>query len=161
MSESISTSWQDLAKLPQLLGDAKSGLLALQSLLSTPAAAAASGSPVAGLAIAGLGVELAVFIAQTVKAIDDDIEGMRKVSQNYQQNEQNLTQLVQTGANALMTRTADPDWCGTPNVGTTPGSRPWTPSILPNYPSPFGTVPTTTLPLRDVQGRPDAVRAPR
>ena len=100
-SGQVTASWQELAKLPQLLSEAKSGILALRALVSTPSAAMASGSPPAGAAIVALGAEILMFLAQTVQAIDDDIDGMTGVAANYQRNEQNLVAESGAGTQAL------------------------------------------------------------
>jgi hypothetical protein len=121
MSNTIQASWQDMARIPQMLGEVRTGILALQALLSTPAAAAASGSPVAGAAIVGLGAELALFIAQTVQAIDDDIDGIRTSLQNYQRNEDELVQMTQTGLQSLDQRSgANGAWCPAPQLNSAP-----------------------------------------
>jgi len=87
----LSTTWQGLAQLPQLLDEAKTGVRALQSLASTPAAAAATGSPLASAAIIALGIELVVFLAETVEAIEHDVEALHQTTQNYHANESDLT----------------------------------------------------------------------
>ena len=97
----VVASWQELARLPQMLGEVKTGIMALRALISTPAAAMATGSPAAGAAIVGLGAELLVFLAQTVQAIDDDIEAMTRTAQNYQQNEAELTAAAGAGQQTL------------------------------------------------------------
>ncbi len=97
----LSTTWQGLAQIPQMLGDVKTGILTLRALISTPSAAMASGSPAAGAAIVMLGAELVMFLAQTVEAIDNDIEAMTKTQQNYQQQENELTTSANAGTTAL------------------------------------------------------------
>jgi hypothetical protein len=97
----LSATWQGLAQIPQMLGDVKAGILTLRALISTPAAAMASGSPAAGAAIVALGAELVMFLAQTVEAIDSDIEAMTKTQQTYQQHENEITTSATTGMTAL------------------------------------------------------------
>jgi hypothetical protein len=97
----VTASWQQLARLPQMLGEVKTGLLALRVLVSTPPAAVGSGSPVAGAAIVGLGAEVLVFLAQTVQAIDDDIDAMTQVSHAYQRNETDLAGAAAAGTQSL------------------------------------------------------------
>ena len=97
----ISATWQGLAQVPQLLTDVKTGVLALRSLISTPAAAVATGSPIAGGAIWMLGAQLGVFLAETVQAIDDDIDGLRSTLANYQRTEDQLTTVAGHGERAL------------------------------------------------------------
>jgi hypothetical protein len=97
----LSTTWQDLARLPQLLGEVRTGVLALKSLVNTPAAALATGSPAAGLAIGVLGAQLVHFIAETIEAIDQDTEGVQQVARNYRANEDSLTGQANAGAAAV------------------------------------------------------------
>ncbi len=89
-----------------MLGDVKTGILTLRTLISTPSAAMATGSPAAGAAIVALGAELLVFLAQTVQAIDDDIDAMTQVAQNYQQTDAELTTAATAGTQALGNLTA-------------------------------------------------------
>lgn len=97
----IAATWQGLAQIPQLLTEVRGGVLAARALISTPSAAMATGSPVAGAAIWALGAELGIFIAQTVQAIDDDIDGIRQTLENYQRNDEELSAEAGRGLAAL------------------------------------------------------------
>lgn len=87
VSNEVSATWDGLAQVPQLMNEVRAGALTLKSLIQTPQAAVSTGSPVASAAIIALGVELAIFLYETVQAIDDDIDGMRKVKENYERQE--------------------------------------------------------------------------
>jgi hypothetical protein len=97
----LAATWQGLAQLPRLLDDVKAAVLTLRTLITTPAAAVATGSPPASGAIVVLGAELAMFLAQTVQAIDDDIEALRAVERNYHETERELTAAATAGTAAL------------------------------------------------------------
>jgi hypothetical protein len=98
---SLSMTWQGLNQIPQLLTDVRAGVDTLRTLISTPAAAVATGSPPASAAIVVLGAELVVFLCQTVQAIEDDIRGITKVAQNYQATEGDLTSAIGAGIGIL------------------------------------------------------------
>jgi ABC-type transporter Mla subunit MlaD len=98
---SLSTTWQGLNQIPQLLNDVKTGVNTLQSLISTPAAAVATGSPPASAAIVMLGAELVVFLAQTMQAIEHDIQGIAQVAKNYKATEGDLAGLLGAGVGVL------------------------------------------------------------
>ncbi|MFV0307261.1 MAG: hypothetical protein ACK5OX_05925 [Desertimonas sp.] len=87
----IAATWQGLARLPQMLTEVRGGVLAAKALISTPPAAMATGSLAAGAAVWALGAELGIFIAQTVQALDDDIDGLRETLANYQRTDDQLT----------------------------------------------------------------------
>jgi hypothetical protein len=94
---SLSTTWQGLNQIPQLLTDVRAGVDTLRTLISTPAAAVATGSPPASAAIVVLGAELVVFLCQTVQAIEDDIRGIAQVAKNYQATEGDLAAIIGVG----------------------------------------------------------------
>jgi hypothetical protein len=94
---SLSTTWQGLNQIPQLLTDVRAGVDTLRTLISTPAAAVATGSPPASAAIVVLGAELVVFLCQTVQAIEDDIRGIAQVAKNYQATEGDLAAVIGVG----------------------------------------------------------------
>jgi len=97
----FSASWQGLAQIPQLLNEVRAGVLTLRSLISMPSAAVATGSPPASAAIVALGAELVVFLAETVQAIDDDIDGLRQVQESYQQTERDVEAAAVAGGGVL------------------------------------------------------------
>ncbi len=101
MSNDIMATFDALSKLPELLSEVRTGVDTLKTLASAPAAAMATGSPAAGAAIVALGGGLAYLLADLVKAIDDDIDGMRNVQQNYKSNEDAISQLAQLGIQLL------------------------------------------------------------
>ena len=105
-SSGLSITWQGLAAIPQLLADTRQGVATLHTLLSAPAAAAATGSPPASIAIIALGVELAVFLAENVKAIDEDIETITHTARRYQATEADVERSTATVLNALIELTA-------------------------------------------------------
>lgn len=80
-------SWQDLAELPRRLNEAQAGFAALRPLVTTPRAAAATGSAPASAAIAAFGGLLVQFLADTARAIDEDVATMRRVTTNYREND--------------------------------------------------------------------------
>lgn len=86
----LSASWPGLSQLQQLIHNAKLGMQTLETLISTPAAASATGSPPASAAIMALGVELAIFLAQTVDAMEDDIQTLERTARNYQLSERDV-----------------------------------------------------------------------
>ena len=87
----MTASWQGLAGIPHLLDEVKMGVKAVQALLSTPAAAQASGSPLAAAAMIGLGIEIVVFIEKTVEAVEHDIATIEKITQNYKMTDADVT----------------------------------------------------------------------
>ena len=99
----------------------------LKTLASAPAAVAATGSPIASAAIVALNVELAYLLADLVKSIDDDIEGITQVQQNYRNNEDAVIQLAVMGTQLLCgaSRADRPQLetrTGTPNRVTAPAT---------------------------------------
>jgi hypothetical protein len=97
----ITTSIDCLGKLPSMLGEVRTGISMLQTLASTPAAAAATGSPPASAAIMALGAGLVYLLADLVKELDDDIDGVTQVAQNYQNQEDLVGQLAMLGLRQL------------------------------------------------------------
>jgi hypothetical protein len=97
----ITTSLDCLGKLPSMLGEVRSGISMLQTLASAPAAAAATGSPPASLAIVALSAELAYLLADLVKELDKDIDGIVQVAQNYKNQEDLVGQLASFGLQQL------------------------------------------------------------
>lgn len=89
-SAALSTTWPGLQQAQQLIHEGKVGMLALQSLVSTPAAASATGSPLASAAIVTLGVEIVAFLAAIGEAMEHDIEMLRKTARNYQLTESQI-----------------------------------------------------------------------
>ncbi len=84
-----------------MLGEIRSGISMLQTLASAPAAAAATGSPPASAAIFALGAGLAYLLADLVKELDDDIDGITQVAQNYKDQEDLVEQLAMLGLRGL------------------------------------------------------------
>lgn len=97
----LAASWQGLAQLPSMLNDVRGGILAVRAMGSVPAAATATGTWTAGAAIWALGAEIAVFVAQTIQAIDDDIDGLTQTQQNYQRNEDELVAEAMRGIDSI------------------------------------------------------------
>lgn len=83
----VVVSWQELAELPRRLNEAQAGFLALRPLVSTPRAAASTGSAPASVAIAAFGGLLVQFLADTARSLDDDVATMRQVAENYRAGE--------------------------------------------------------------------------
>lgn len=102
MSNSVTAVWDGLSQIPQILSEVRTSVEALKTLSSTPAAAAATGSPIASAAIVALGAELAYFLVDTVKALDDDIDGMVNSVRAYQNNEEAVVGLAMAGINAVL-----------------------------------------------------------
>lgn len=121
----LSASWPGLSQLQQLIHNAKLGVQTLDTLISTPAAAAATGSPPASAAIAALGIELAIFLAQTIDAMDDDIATLERTARNYQLSEREvLTGVAQvvvalSRTSGTTTPTTTPATTGTTTATTT------------------------------------------
>lgn len=90
-SDGLAATWQGLADVPKAISEVRNGITALKGLISTPSAAMATGSMPASMAIAALGVELAVFIYKTEQALEHDVQAMRKTISNYQVTENDLT----------------------------------------------------------------------
>lgn len=128
----LSATWQGLAQIPQLLTDIKVGVLTLKTLITTPAAAVSTGSPPASGAIVLLGAELAMFLAQTVEAVEQDIDAIRRVRQNYETTEQGLTAAATRGQQAL--------------DGTTTPVAPRTSTPTPSTPLPSASLPSSSVP---------------
>jgi hypothetical protein len=84
-----------------MLGEVRAGMDMLRTLASAPAAVAATGSPFASAAIVALNLELGYLLADLVKCIDADIEGITKVQQNYRNSEDSVCQLAELGAQLL------------------------------------------------------------
>src|SRR5688500_18545798 len=93
----FSAELQALAQVPTLLNDIKAGVLAARALVSTPRAAISTGTLAAGAAIGVLGIELIALLADTVQAIDDDIENLRGNAQNYEQADMDAVAGAQAG----------------------------------------------------------------
>jgi hypothetical protein len=110
----ITTSIESLNQIPSLLGEIRSGISMLNALASAPAAMAATGSPPASVAIGALGAGLAYLLADLVKELDDDIEGITQVAQNYTNQEDLVTQLAAIGARQL----AGTSQASRPSLGT-------------------------------------------
>lgn len=127
----LSATWQGLAQIPQLLTDIKVGVLTLKTLITTPAAAVSTGSPPASGAIVLLGAELAMFLAQTVEAVEQDIDAIRRVRQNYETTEQGLTAAATRGQQAL-------DGTTTPVASRTSTPTPSTPLPSASVPAVVG-----------------------
>lgn len=83
----VSLTWQELARLPQQLNEVQAGVVALRPYVSTPRAAAATGSPPASVAISALGGLLVQFLADTARAIDDDVNALGGVAERYRSTE--------------------------------------------------------------------------
>ncbi len=132
----VAATWQGLAQIPQLLTDVKAAVLTLKTLITTPAAAVATGSPPASGAIVLLGAELAMFLAQTVQAVEDDIEALRKVKDNYERNEQELAAAAARGGAAVGQVDAAPR----PQVG--PGTGTVRPPVQQQPPAQVRPAPT-------------------
>jgi hypothetical protein len=125
MSNDIMATFDALSKLPELLSEVRTGVDTLKTLASAPAAAMATGSPAAGAAIVALGGGLAYLLADMVKAIDDDIDGMRNVQSNYRSNEDAISELAQLGLRLLgNTNKADQPSLATPGIAGPVGRGP-------------------------------------
>lgn len=122
-SAALSTTWPGLQQAQQLIHEGKVGMLALQSLVSTPAAASATGSPLASAAIVALGVELVAFLAAIGEAMEHDIEMLQKTARNYQATE---AQIV-TAAASIVAALAGGSTAGTTTSTTTSSTtrEPW------------------------------------
>ena len=140
----LSATWQGLAQIPQLLADIKAGVLTLKTLISTPAAAVATGSPPASGAIVLLGAELAMFLAQTVQAVEQDVEAIRAVRQNYERTEQELAAAATRGGTALNGVQEATRPTTSPSPRTTTGTAPRSTS---------GAAPRSSQPSRERQPR--------
>jgi hypothetical protein len=90
----ITTSLDSLSQIPSLLNEVRTGISMLNTLASAPAAVAATGSPPASVAIAALSAGLAYLLADLVKELDDDIDGVTQVAQNYRNQEDLVEQLA-------------------------------------------------------------------
>ena len=84
-SKEVQVVFQGLESVPNMLTEIRGGVLALKALLSAPRAATATGSPFMAAAVVALGIELAVFVFQTIEAIDEDIDAKRKTHERYQE----------------------------------------------------------------------------
>ncbi len=122
----IQASFSALSQLPSMLGEVRTGLDMLKTLASAPAAVAATGSPPASAAIVALNFELAYLLADLVKGLDADIEGITKVQQNYRNNEDAVSQLAALGEQLLGAATK----AEKPNIGNSDGRR-----TIPEYAS--------------------------
>ena len=144
----LSATWQGLTQIPQLLADIKAGVLTLKTLISTPAAAVATGSPPASGAIVLLGAELAMFLAQTVQAVEQDVEAIRGVQQNYERTEQELAAAATRGATALN----GVQQAARPTTGTTTGTASGTTTATTPRTTPRTTTGTTGTTQRTTPG---------
>lgn len=124
----LATTWPGLSQLQQLIHTTKLGVRTLDTLISTPSAASATGSPPASLAIVALGVQLAIFLGQTIDAMDDDIDNLRRTAENYRLTEADVV----TGIASIIVAVTGG------STATTPGSP--TPTTTPT------TTTTTTVP---------------
>jgi hypothetical protein len=97
----IQATFSALSQIPSLLGDIRSGVNMLTTLTSAGPAMAATGSPAASTAIGTLNIGILYLLADLVKGLDDDIEGMQQVQQNYRNNEDTVTQLAGLGMRLL------------------------------------------------------------
>lgn len=100
-SGEFTANFQGLAQIPQVLSDVKTGIAALKALISTPAAAAATGSPPATMAIGALGLELGYFLMETIEAIDKDIEGVTQNNTAYQATDAQVSQTATAGTRSV------------------------------------------------------------
>jgi hypothetical protein len=97
----IQATFSALSQIPSLLGDIRSGVHMLNTLASAGPAMATTGSPPASAAIGTLNMAILYLLADLVKGIDDDIDGMQQVQQNYRNNEDTVTQLAGLGMRLL------------------------------------------------------------
>ena len=151
-SGQVSADWQGLAQLPQLFADVQVGVLTLKTLITTPAAAVSTGSPPASGAIVLLGAELAMFLAQTVQAIEDDIAGLLGVRRNYEQNEAEIAAECNRGHDVIEASGG----CPAPHTGGPTGGR--HPAQLPPSspsPSPMPSMPGQPMPGQPTTGMPE------
>ncbi len=84
-----------------MLGDVRTGLSMLKTLTSAGPAAASTGSIPASVAITALGGGLVYLLADLVKELGDDIDGITQVAQNYQKQEDVVMQLAEFGTRQL------------------------------------------------------------
>lgn len=82
-AKEVEVVYHGLETVPGLFAEIRGGVAAARAFSSAPQAAMSSGSPVMAAAIVGLGIELALFVYQTVQAIDDDIDAMRATLDRY------------------------------------------------------------------------------
>jgi hypothetical protein len=118
----IEADFGALAQLPSMLGDVRAGLDMLKTLASAPAAVAATGSPPASAAIVALNVGLAYLLADLVKGLDDDIEGILEVQRNYRNNEDVIVEYARLGERLLCgaSQAQRPQICGPSQNGRAP-----------------------------------------
>ena len=122
----LSTTWPGLSQLQTLIDETKTGVLTLESLISTPAAAMATGSPLASAAIVALGVELAVFLAETAQAMEHDIQTLEQMAKNYRATEADVVTAAAGVLSALLGSSNTPSSSGssnTPPSGKGPSSN--------------------------------------
>jgi hypothetical protein len=93
----IEASFESLSQIPHMLGDVRAGVGMLNALSSAPAAVAATGSWPASTAMTVFSGAIAYFLADLVKCLDKDIEGIIGVQKNYQKNEERVTQIASRG----------------------------------------------------------------
>lgn len=124
----LSTTWPGLSQLQTLINETKMGVLTLESLISTPAAAMATGSPPASAAIVALGIELAVFLAETAQAMERDIQTLEQTARNYRATEADVVTAAAGVLGALFGSSSGSSSSGslssgsTSRGGATPGS---------------------------------------
>lgn len=129
-SAALSTTWPGLQQAQQLIHDARVGMLALQSLVSTPAAASATGSPPASAAIVALGVELVAYLAAIGESMEHDVEMLERTVRNYQATEADAVTAIAaivvglTGGSVTGTTSTSPTTTAPTTTTTTTATRP-------------------------------------
>jgi hypothetical protein len=92
---------QGLQQLPKVIDDVRIGILGYKGLVSTPAAARATGSIPLSLAIGALGLEMIGFLVKTGEALAHDVDTMTKTLKSYEVTEQDVVSLVSSVSNVL------------------------------------------------------------
>lgn len=91
----------ELQRIPGMVEQVRSGVMALRSLANVPAATTSTGHPVMSAAIVGLGAEMIVFTMMCGKALLDDIEALTSNRQRIEANEAELASDSRSGIDAV------------------------------------------------------------
>jgi hypothetical protein len=91
-----------LQQLPKVIDDVRIGVLGFKGLISTPAAARATGSMPMSIAIGALGLEMIGFLVKTGEALAHDVDTMTKTLKSYEVSEQDVVSLV-SGVSGMLT----------------------------------------------------------
>jgi len=154
-SAGLEATWPGLNQLQQLIHEGKVGMLALQSLVSTPAAATATGSPPASAALVALGIELVAFLAEIGEAMEHDIQSLEKTARNYQATEADVVTAAAAVVAALAGATSSSTGTST---GTSTSTAPApTSTTTSTSRTPSTTTRTRTVPRQQPSGTRDRV----